>query len=256
MIRVIGCVLLAIVLFAPQMSRAELIMLDERACGARHRLSVGDLLEVGLPGNPTTGYVWTATAIPEQLCQQGEPAHLSDSPAVGAGGITVFRFTVISAGNANLDLAYRRPWENQLQPARTCSIQLQLALSAEHAANSLLPLSTARIQVAAEFDRLDIALGKAAGMLGKTGLTGDEARLVLAETSKEFSYAIDCSTVDPGGWLTTIEPAGYRSFEGNDISDQEQVKRILKRHKPVLSEVFRSVEGYDAVGAEKHKNAE
>jgi len=174
-------------------------MLDEKACGLRHRLSVRDLLEVRLPGNPTTGYVWTATAIPEQLCQQGEPVHLSDSPAVGAGGITVFRFTVVSAGNANLDLAYRRPWENQLQPARTCSIQLQLALSAEHAANSLLPLSTARIQVAAEFDRLDIALSKAAGKLGKTGLTGDEARRVLAETSKEFSYAIDCSTVDPGG---------------------------------------------------------
>lgn len=60
----------------------------------------------------------------------------------------------------------------------------------------------------------------------------------------------------PGGRQTTIEPAGYRSFEGKDISDQEKVKRILKRHKPVLSEVFRSVEGYDAVDAEKHKNAE
>jgi hypothetical protein len=157
---------------------------------------------------------------------------------------------VVAAGDVRLDLAYRRPWENQIQPARTCSIQLQLALSAANAANSPLTLSSARAQVAAEFDRLDIALGKAAGKLGKTGLTGDEARRVLAKTCEELSYAIDCSTVDTRGRLTTIEPARYRSFEGKDISDQEQVKRILQLHKPVLSDGFRSVEGVDAVDAE------
>jgi hypothetical protein len=50
--------------------------------------------------------------------------------------------------------------------------------------------------------------------------------------------------------MTTVEPPEYRSFEGKDISDQEQVKRMLKSRKPVLSSVFRSVEGYYAVDAE------
>jgi predicted secreted protein len=250
MIRVIGFVLLATLMFVPQLSRAEEITLEDKACGSRHSLSVGDLLEVRLPGNPTTGYVWTATAIPEQLRRQGAPVHISDSQRVGAGGITSFRFIVVAAGDVRLDLAYRRPWESQIQPARTCSIQLQLALSAANEDNIPQTLSSARTQVAAEFDRLDIALGKAAGQLGKTGLTGDEARRVLAKTCEELSYAIDCSTVDTRGRLTTIEPARYRSFEGKDISDQEQVKRILQLHKPVLSDGFRSVEGVDAVDAE------
>lgn len=44
----------------------------------------------------------------------------------------------------------------------------------------------------------------------------------------------------------TIEPASYRHLEGKDISDQEQVKRMLDRRNPVLSEVFMTVEGIEA----------
>jgi predicted secreted protein len=204
MIRIIGCVLLAVLLFVPQLSRAEAITLDDKACGTRHILSVGDLLEVRLPGNPTTGYVWTVAAVPEQLRQQGASVHLSDAQRIGAGGITSFRFTVVAAGDVRLDLAYRRLWEKEIQPLKTCSIELQLALSAANEDNIPLTLSAARAQVAAEFDRLDIALGKAAGKLGKTGLTGDEARRVLAKTCEELSYAIDCSTVDIKGRLTNL----------------------------------------------------
>ncbi len=102
MIRMIGCVLLAALLFVPQLSQTEEITLDDKACGTRHSLSVGDLLEIRLPGNPTTGYVWTVAAIPEQLRQQGAPVHLSNSQVVGAGGITSFRFTVVAAGDVRL----------------------------------------------------------------------------------------------------------------------------------------------------------
>ena len=93
MIRIIGCVLIAALLFVPQLSQAEEITLDDKACGTRHSLSVGDLLEFRLPGNPTTGYVWAVTAIPEQLRLQEAPVHLSDTQRIGAGGITSYRFT-------------------------------------------------------------------------------------------------------------------------------------------------------------------
>jgi hypothetical protein len=52
------------------------------------------------------------------------------------------------------------------------------------------------------------------------------------------------------GKMVTLEPAPFRQFEGKDISSQEQVKRILKTGKPVLSHVFRAVEGFPAVDAE------
>jgi len=128
-----------------------------------------------------------------------------------------------------------------------CSICM---VSAADAANRPVALSTAQEQVAAAFNRLDAGLKKAAGEIGKTGLAGDAARRVLTAACEEFNYAVDCGTVDARGRLITIEPPQYRSFEGKDISGQEQVKRMLKLHKPVLSAVFRSVEGYDAVDAE------
>ena len=105
-------------------------------------------------------------------------------------------------------------------------------------------------QVTTEFSRLDRGLQRAARELGKTGLTGDGARRILAATCTEFGYTADCSTVDIHGRIIMVEPAPYRSAEGRDISDQAHVRRILMRHKPVLSPVFRSVEGFDAVDVE------
>lgn len=113
-----------------------------------------------------------------------------------------------------------------------------------------LVLEAVRQQVATAFAELDGRLKGAANELGKTGLAGEGARRVLAETCGAFSYAIDCSTVDDNGRMTTVEPARYRRFEGKDISGQEQVKRVQKERKPVLSAVFRAVEGYDAVDME------
>lgn len=250
MIRSILYIFIAALLALPHLSSAAEITFDDKVCGTSQNLTIGDLLEVRLPGNPTTGYSWQAVTVPAQLRQQGEPVHHSDSQLIGAGGISSFKFSVAEAGGGSLDLAYRRPWEKEAQPARSCRIQLQITASSADTANRPLILSTAQQQVAAAFERLDSGLRKAAGELGKTGPTGDDARRVLAAACQEFSYAVDCSTVDTNGRLTTIEPARYRSFEGKDISDQEQVKRMLKLRKPVLSQVFHSVEGYDAVDAE------
>lgn len=123
-------------------------------------------------------------------------------------------------------------------------------VSVAEAADQPVMLTNAEQQVTAAFERLDTGLKKAAGKLGKTGLTGEGARQVLSEACKEFSYAVDCATIDTKGRLTTIEPALYRRFEGTDISAQEQVRQMLKLHKPVMSQVFRSVEGYDAVDSQ------
>lgn len=125
-----------------------------------------------------------------------------------------------------------------------------LVVSAAEAATQPVMLTIAQQRITAAFDRLDTGLKSTAEKLGETGLTGEDARAVLAALCHEFSYAVDCSTIDIQGRLTTIEPAAYRHFEGTDISGQEQVKQIRKLKKPVLSEVFRSEEGDDAVDAE------
>jgi hypothetical protein len=113
-----------------------------------------------------------------------------------------------------------------------------------------LPLSAAQQQVAAEFARLDNGLKRAAQALGETGLTGEKARQILAGLCGDFGYAVDCAAVDSGGTMVTIEPAPYRRYEGKSIGGQEQVKRMIATRRPVLSDVFRAVEGFEAADAE------
>ncbi len=113
-----------------------------------------------------------------------------------------------------------------------------------------LAIATAQKNVSAEFTRLDSSLKKAAADLGKAGISGDGARRILATLCGQFSSAVDCCTVDPQGKMVTVEPVAFRRFEGKDISAQDHVKLLLKSHKPVLSAVFRSVEGYEAVDSE------
>lgn len=116
--------------------------------------------------------------------------------------------------------------------------------------NSQGALEAARQNIMEEFSRIDLELKRAAERLGASGLTGYDARSALEDLFNAFSYAIDCAAVDSAGRMVTIEPAPFRHFEGNDISDQEQIKRMLDRRNPVLSGVFRTVEGIEATDVE------
>jgi hypothetical protein len=114
------------------------------------------------------------------------------------------------------------------------------------------PLLLAKVkqQIAAEFGRIDASLRKSAKTIEATGLTGDRARAALAGLCSGFDYAVDCAAVDLNGNMVTIEPAHYKKFEGKYIGGQEQVKQVMKTGKPVLSNVFRAVEGFDAADVE------
>jgi inhibitor of cysteine peptidase len=126
MYKVFSRLLLVTLFFLPQLSCASNITLDDTACGTRQSLTVGDVLELRLPGNPTTGYTWQVTALPSQLQQQGLPVHRRDSQMLGAGGVTSFIFSTTTPGDATLELVYRRPWEQNTPPLKTCRIQLNL----------------------------------------------------------------------------------------------------------------------------------
>jgi len=117
------------------------------------------------------------------------------------------------------------------------------------AENPIPVLMTAQQKTAAELDRLDAELKRAAQALGTTGLTGDAARSVLSGLCASFRHAVDCAAVDASGTMVTIEPAAYRPFEGKQIGDQEQVQRALQGQS-ALSHVFRAVEGFPAADAE------
>ncbi len=124
MMRIFSFLLITTLVYLPQLSGAAEILLDNKACGSQQNLTVGDKLGIQLPGNPTTGFLWTTVAVPSLLQQQGEFVYRADSLLVGAGGITSFSFSVTEAGDGALELAYRRPWEKGKSAQATCRIRL------------------------------------------------------------------------------------------------------------------------------------
>lgn len=98
---------------------------------------------------------------------------------------------------------------------------------------------------------LNNAVAAAAEKIAKSGLQGEETRGILNMLCKKYPYLLDCSTADPQGKMITVAPAEYRRYEGTDTAATEASKKFLaglnENKQPVLSDVFRAVEGTDAV---------
>jgi predicted secreted protein len=101
-------------------------ILGESDRGTIQELSVGDLLQIRLPGTASTGYEWVRIA-PESLAggpveSEGEGEYCSSSsPLAGAPGEFTFRYRALRPGTVVLTYAYRRSWESE-EPAETYSV--------------------------------------------------------------------------------------------------------------------------------------
>ncbi|MDR2630044.1 MAG: protease inhibitor I42 family protein [Spirochaetaceae bacterium] len=83
-------------------------------------------ITIELAGNPTTGYSWTYTMgqegiVREVLAEYRGAAGSGDSPegSVGRGGVFVFVFEGLKPGTVELRFTYARPWESNVEPAKT-----------------------------------------------------------------------------------------------------------------------------------------
>jgi inhibitor of cysteine peptidase len=78
-------------------------------------LAVGDILEVVLPANPSTGYAWEAGFYNQSVLKPyGEPEFWSiTKEELGAKEWQTLHFEAIGEGETELDLAYRRSFENE-----------------------------------------------------------------------------------------------------------------------------------------------
>jgi hypothetical protein len=98
---------------------------------------------------------------------------------------------------------------------------------------------------------LNNAVSGAAVKIAISGLQGEETRGILNGLCKKYPYLLDCSVSDPLGKLVTVAPEGYRRYEGTDTASTETAKKFFaglsENRTPVLSDIFRSVEGPDAV---------
>ncbi|MFP3912245.1 MAG: PDC sensor domain-containing protein [Desulfobacteraceae bacterium] len=97
---------------------------------------------------------------------------------------------------------------------------------------------------------MDESLKAAKAELSATGIQGKEARAVLQKLYKANPYAFDCATIDPDGIIVDVAPQEMSFILGADISHQEQIKRLLKTHEPVMSTAINTVEGFVAFDLE------
>jgi predicted secreted protein len=99
--------------------------------GKTFSVKVGDTIQVVIPGNPTTGYEWTAALSDKDaalLQQVGEPqyaANNTDENRVGSGGVFTLTFKATAKGQAVLKLAYARSFES-VQPIQTFTATLNI----------------------------------------------------------------------------------------------------------------------------------
>ncbi len=101
------------------------VVVTDKDDGHTVAVAVGQVLEVRLPSNPSTGYQWTAGALKTgALNAQRPPVYEGSKPQLpGSGGTEVFTYQGAAAGTEHLSFAYSRPWE-KVEPAKRVAITI------------------------------------------------------------------------------------------------------------------------------------
>ena len=111
-------------------SGEQTLVLGAKDDGDRVQLVSGQVLEVTLESNPTTGYSWEVSEVDGTvLSQVGEVEFREDAKEsedmVGVGGTETFRFSS-AAGKTTLTLVYHRPWEKDVEPLETFTVEVEV----------------------------------------------------------------------------------------------------------------------------------
>jgi len=106
-------------------TRALEIQVKAEDNGRQIELSQGQILVVALEARPGTGYSWDVEEFtPQILSKEGETEFKSDSKLIGAPAMQIMRFKAVGVGQTALRLAYRRPWEKDVQALKIFSLRL------------------------------------------------------------------------------------------------------------------------------------
>ena len=108
-------------------------------------------------------------------------------------------------------------------------------------------LKMAKQAIDSTLAEIDTDIKAAAKALSAKDLKGDAARKILNNLRKYRPYVVDCSIIDANGTKITVEPLEYRRYENVERNNLPSVTLLLKTKKPVMSDVYRSAEGINAI---------
>jgi inhibitor of cysteine peptidase len=121
-----GLLLMAIALTSISGCAAQAALaLEADDNGNEITLNKGQTLTIKLEANPTTGYTWEMVETEGAVLRQvGDPEFEADSDLLGAPGTQTLSFEAAEAGQMELRLVYHRPWETDVEPLETFSVQV------------------------------------------------------------------------------------------------------------------------------------
>jgi len=141
---------LILLLFCPSGAMAGQIYISENNCNQEIFLHEGQLIELSLDANPTTGYSWQYAKKPDtnilvetehgfrqKAPVQGDAKQGADAyfdvdnetrylPMVGAGEVEYWVFQTSGNGATELSLEYSRPWEEAAAPLKSFTIKINV----------------------------------------------------------------------------------------------------------------------------------
>lgn len=115
------------VIIAATVAAASDVAIREGANGKTISVHAGQVVEVSLPSNPTTGYQWAVRGDPAPLVLVKSDFVAAQSDGrMGAGGTQKLRFKAAAAGTSEIVLDYKRPWEKDTPPAKTFTVKIEV----------------------------------------------------------------------------------------------------------------------------------
>lgn len=110
-----------------QPADAEARVFTDEDSGRTVEMPAGMRFEVRLGEIPGTGYGWRVDGpVPETLALVSDELLPADPAMPGAEQAHVFVFAAREPGLADLQLAYRRPWETDAEPLRRFALEVRI----------------------------------------------------------------------------------------------------------------------------------
>lgn len=86
--------------------------IDKTFNGKKVQAQKGDVIEVKLAENSTSGYLWKIKSLDEKHLNYIEEKNEISNEAPGAGGVRIFSIKVIEKGVTELQFSLGNQWEN------------------------------------------------------------------------------------------------------------------------------------------------
>lgn len=125
--RTIGCLFVGLGLCCPLYARQPKMIQVDRSHNEREvTLAIGEVVEISLAENRTTGFRWELRVKPEPPCALIKSWFEPATGPPGKGGTHRWQFQAVSSGTGEIKLEYRRPWEQGKPPGQTFKLSVRV----------------------------------------------------------------------------------------------------------------------------------